>query len=72
MNRSPSTGSKDPSNEFKVNKYMIKHGFKWNITPGTPESPNPFNGLWVKDGNAFTQEQAIFIYKNFRKKWWQS
>lgn len=66
------TKPKDHVDEFKVNKWMLKHGFIWDITPGTPESPDPWNGLWNKDGNAFTQEQAVFLYRAWHpKRWWK-
>jgi hypothetical protein len=68
----PKADQEQRVNEFKVNAWMIKLGFHWDITPGTPANPNPFNGLWVKDGNAFSQEQAVFWYQTLHvKKWWR-
>lgn len=52
------TGS-DP-NHFKVNKWMRKQGFDWQLTQG-----NPFNGVWVDtdgDHDPIEQDEAAQLY----------
>ncbi len=63
----------DSENEFKVNKWMRRQGFIWEVTPGTPESPNPFNGIWVQlngDSDPVEQDEAVRMYTT-RRRWWQ-
>lgn len=51
-------------NDFKVNKWMLKHGFKWEL-----DQVN--KGLWARKGNTFTQKQARHMYDAFKKPWWR-
>lgn len=51
-------------NHFKVNKWMLRNGFKWEV------SENNTLGLWVKKGNSITQEQAVLFYEAVNK-WWK-
>lgn len=58
--------------EFKVNKFMLKHGFKWILGRDVEESItiHPFAGWWSnKDDLIVTQEQALGLYKTFKSRW---
>ena len=51
---------------FKVNKWMRKQGFIWELE-------SPVKGFWVEpdgDNDPITQDEAVVMY-NQRKRWWQ-
>lgn len=51
--------------EFKVNRFMLKAGFTWELEPGTN-----IRGYWLKGGQQLGQLQAIEIYTGV-KRWWR-
>lgn len=58
--------TKPEVDHLKVNKWIRKQGFVWEVAPGTTDKPNPFNGIWVDqhgDRDPIQQDEAARMYQ---------